>query len=59
MFYIGNYFGDGWQWMKVRAMPGPTRQLYRNKLFGSVEGLEALFERLIIRLCSRLNVLTF
>ena len=37
------YPGDAEHPVKVRAMPGPTRLRYRNKLFESVEGFEALF----------------
>jgi 8-oxo-dGTP pyrophosphatase MutT (NUDIX family) len=39
------YPGDEQHPVKVRAMPGPTRLRYRNKLFEPVEGFEALFER--------------
>lgn len=39
------YPGDDEHPVKVRAMPGPTRLRYRNKLFEPVEGFEALFER--------------
>ncbi len=37
------YPGDARHSVKVRAMPGPTRLRYRNKLFEPVEGFEALF----------------
>ena len=38
------YPGDEQHPVKVRAMPGPTRLRYRNKLFEPIEGFEALFE---------------
>ena len=37
------YPGDEQHPVKERAMPGPTRLRYRNKLFEPVEGFEALF----------------
>ena len=37
------YPGDERHPVKERAMPGPTRLRYRNKLFEPVEGFEALF----------------
>jgi 8-oxo-dGTP pyrophosphatase MutT (NUDIX family) len=37
------YPGDEQHPVKVRAMPGPLRLRYRNKLFEPVEGFEALF----------------
>lgn len=37
------YPGDQEHSVKERAMPGPTRLRYRNKLFEPVEGFEALF----------------
>lgn len=37
------YPGDERHSVKVRAMPGPTRLRYRNKLFEPVEGFESLF----------------
>lgn len=37
------YPGDEAHPVKARAMPGPTRLQYRNKLFEPVEGFEALF----------------
>lgn len=37
------YPGDAEHPVKCRAMPGPTRLQYRNKLFEPVEGFEALF----------------
>jgi 8-oxo-dGTP pyrophosphatase MutT (NUDIX family) len=37
------YPGDDEHPVKARAMPGPTRLHYRNKLFEPVEGFEALF----------------
>ena len=37
------YPGDEAHSVKERAMPGPTRLRYRNKLFEPVEGFEALF----------------
>ena len=37
------YPGDERHSVQVRAMPGPTRLRYRNKLFEPVEGFEALF----------------
>ncbi|MDB5964531.1 MAG: hydrolase [Polaromonas sp.] len=37
------YPGDAQHPVKERAMPGPTRLRYRNKLFEPVEGFEALF----------------
>lgn len=37
------YPGDEHHPVKERAMPGPTRLRYRNKLFEPVEGFEALF----------------
>ena len=38
------YPGDERHDVKVRAMPGPTRLRYRNKLFEPLDGFEALFE---------------
>lgn len=38
------YPGDEQHPVKDRAMPGPLRLRYRNKLFEPVEGFEALFE---------------
>ena len=38
------YPGDEQHPVKERAMPGPLRLRYRNKLFEPVEGFEALFE---------------
>jgi len=38
------YPGDEQHSVKERAMPGPTRLRYRNKLFEPVDGFEALFE---------------
>ena len=38
------YPGDERHSVRERAMPGPTRLRYRNKLFEPVEGFEALFE---------------
>jgi hypothetical protein len=38
------YPGDEQHSVKERAMPGPTRLRYRNKLFEPVEGFEALFD---------------
>ena len=38
------YPGDDEHPVRVRAMPGPTRLRYRNKLFEPIEGFEALFE---------------
>jgi 8-oxo-dGTP pyrophosphatase MutT (NUDIX family) len=37
------YPGDEQHSVKEKAMPGPTRLRYRNKLFEPVEGFEALF----------------
>ena len=37
------YPGDQRHSVKARAMPGPTRLWYRNKLFEPVEGFESLF----------------
>jgi 8-oxo-dGTP pyrophosphatase MutT (NUDIX family) len=37
------YPGDEQHSVKERAMPGPTRLQYRNKLFEPVDGFEALF----------------
>jgi len=37
------YPGDEQHSVKIRAMPGPTRLRYRNKLFEPVDGFEALF----------------
>ena len=37
------YPGDERHSVKVRAMPGPTRLRYRNKLFEPVDGFESLF----------------
>ena len=37
------YPGDAEHPVKCRAMPGPTRLRYRNKLFEPVDGFEALF----------------
>ena len=37
------YPGDERHSVKARAMPGPTRLRYRNKLFEPVEGFESLF----------------
>lgn len=38
------YPGDVQHPVRERAMPGPTRLRYRNKLFEPIEGFEALFE---------------
>ena len=38
------YPGDERHSVRERAMPGPTRLRYRNKLFEPVEGFEALFK---------------
>ena len=38
------YPGDERHSVRERAMPGPTRLRYRNKLFEPVDGFEALFD---------------